>query len=574
MRTRQVAGMVAAALIAAMAGQATAAGPLGTNFTYQGRLTSAGVGQSASYDIRFQMYDAVTGGTLQGTVTKLAVPLANGVFTVDLDFGVQFTGDKRWLDIAVKPAGGPTYTVLTPRQELAPTPNAQCLRPLAYTGESEPGGSVVYFFNSDTTNNQSNGLGAQGYRGVYGLSTFGGTGSYGVYGNCTVSGGNGTYGVANTGTNAYGVWGESTQGYGVVGDSSSGFGGSFSTGSGLTGLLGSTSSTASGSTGVQGLGGESGVRGESVSSYGVFGKSTGSGGTGVQGVCDNGASAWGVGGSSTTGIGVFGSGPQGGFFSGTGGGIGVQAYGAQALRGDSTTGGGGSYGAYGLSTSANGTGVYGEATAGTAAYGVWGRSATGYAGVFSGAVMVNGNLSKSGGSFKIDHPLDPANKYLYHSFVESPDMMNIYNGNAVLDGVGAAVITMPTWFEALNVEFRYQLTPIGAPGPNLYVATEMTNGQFAIAGGTPGGKVSWQVTGIRHDPWANAHRIPVEESKQGAEQGRFIHPELFGYDESLSIDNLKPRAAASAQDPESLINKAARAHNVAPGARPVVKENK
>ena len=56
---------------------------------------------------------------------------------------------------------------------------------------------------------------------------------------------------------------------------------------------------------------------------------------------------------------------------------------------------------------------------------------------------VDGKLSKAGGSFKIDHPLDPANKYLYHSFVESPDMMNIYNGNATLDGNGEAVIQIP-----------------------------------------------------------------------------------------------------------------------------------
>lgn len=49
---------------------------------------------------------------------------------------------------------------------------------------------------------------------------------------------------------------------------------------------------------------------------------------------------------------------------------------------------------------------------------------------------VDGNLSKAAGSFKIDHPLDPANKYLYHSFVESPVMMNIYNGNITTDGSG------------------------------------------------------------------------------------------------------------------------------------------
>ena len=59
-------------------------------------------------------------------------------------------------------------------------------------------------------------------------------------------------------------------------------------------------------------------------------------------------------------------------------------------------------------------------------------------GEFIGDVDVTGTLTKSAGSFKIDHPLDPENKYLSHSFVESPDMMNIYNGNVVLDATGEA----------------------------------------------------------------------------------------------------------------------------------------
>ena len=146
----------------------------------------------------------------------------------------------------------------------------------------------------------------------------------------------------------------------------------------------------------------------------------------------------------------------------------------------------------------------------------------------NGTVHVLGTLTKGGGSFMIDHPLDPANKYLYHSFVESPDMMNVYNGNIVLDGKGEAVVTLPDWFGALNRDFRYQLTAIGAPGPNLYVAEEISNNRFKIAGGTSGGKVSWQVTGIRQDAYANAHRIPVEQDKPAAEKGTYLHPELFG----------------------------------------------
>lgn len=125
---------------------------------------------------------------------------------------------------------------------------------------------------------------------------------------------------------------------------------------------------------------------------------------------------------------------------------------------------------------------------------------------------VFGNLQKSSGSFTIDHPLDPENKYLSHSFVESPDMMNIYNGVATLDARGQALVKLPSYFESLNQDFRYQLTPIGAFAP-VYVAEKIKENSFKIAGGKLGMEISWQVTGIRHDAYANAHRIVVEENK-------------------------------------------------------------
>jgi hypothetical protein len=115
----------------------------------------------------------------------------------------------------------------------------------------------------------------------------------------------------------------------------------------------------------------------------------------------------------------------------------------------------------------------------------------------SGNVSIAGNVSKGSGSFKIDHPLDPADKYLSHSFVESPDMMHIYNGLAALDSKGQAWVNLPDYFQALNSDFRYELTAIGAPGPNLYVAEEIAGNHFRIAGGQPGAKVSVQVTGGR-----------------------------------------------------------------------------
>jgi hypothetical protein len=186
-----------------------------------------------------------------------------------------------------------------------------------------------------------------------------------------------------------------------------------------------------------------------------------------------------------------------------------------------TASSGTNYGLYGNTLSPNGIGVSANATGGGTAM-VATATGSGIAGLFNGSVKVTGNLtvagtvSKGGGSFRIDHPLDPEHKYLYHSFVESPDMMNIYNGVVTLSRHGDAVVKLPDWFEALNRDFRYQLTCMGRFAP-VYIANEVSGNEFKIAGGRPGMKVSWLVTGIRKDAFANEHRIPVEENKPAAQ---------------------------------------------------------
>ena len=187
--------------------------------------------------------------------------------------------------------------------------------------------------------------------------------------------------------------------------------------------------------------------------------------------------------------------------------------------------------------SSDGTAVLGAAysTYGTSV-GVYGytKSTSGYAGYFEGSARVTGYLYKSGGGFQIDHPLDPANKYLNHSFVESADMKNVYDGVVVLDEDGQATVDLPGWFEALNRDFRYQLTCVGAFAP-IFVAKEVSGNSFAIAGGNPGLKVSWQITGIRKDSWANSHRLPVEQEKSEKEKGQYLYPAGFGEPESKGI---------------------------------------
>jgi hypothetical protein len=227
------------------------------------------------------------------------------------------------------------------------------------------------------------------------------------------------------------------------------------------------------------------------------------------------------------------------------GGDGLQASGGSSSSGDAGTGGvlaggsstsgNGGIGLFALGQIGTGAGKRGGAGIVAHAGSGFGGATDGLAGEFTGDVSITGNLSKGGGSFKIDHPVDPANKYLYHSFVESPDMMNIYNVVITLDSSGEAIVELPEWFTALNRDFRYLLTPIGAPAPTLYIAEEVNGNHFKIAGGSPRMKVSWLVTGIRQDAWANAHRIPVEEEKPASERGYYLHPELFGQPEHKGV---------------------------------------
>jgi hypothetical protein len=186
---------------------------------------------------------------------------------------------------------------------------------------------------------------------------------------------------------------------------------------------------------------------------------------------------------------------------------------------------------YGLAAAAGNVPIYAHNTV----YGVGGKppgndaylAAPEYSWDFHGDVLCRYNLWKSRGGFKIDHPIHPADMYLLHSFVESDDMKNIYDGIVILDSEGKAQIQLPGWVEAVNKDFRYQLTAIGSSGPNLYIEQEITNSCFMIAGGKVGMKVSWQITGIRKDPWAESHRIITEQEKSAKERGYYLHPDLY-----------------------------------------------
>jgi len=149
------------------------------------------------------------------------------------------------------------------------------------------------------------------------------------------------------------------------------------------------------------------------------------------------------------------------------------------------------------------------------------------AGNFIGNVTITGTLSAATKNFKIDHPLDPANKYLVHASVESSELMNIYTGNITTDAQGDARVQLPEWFEALNTDFRYQLTVIGQFAQAI-VSSEVQNHVFSIRSSVPNVKVSWQITGVRHDAFANANPLVVEEAKEAKLKGFYLHPGLYG----------------------------------------------
>jgi hypothetical protein len=202
-----------------------------------------------------------------------------------------------------------------------------------------------------------------------------------------------------------------------------------------------------------------------------------------------------------------------------------------------------SYGVYAQSSSTTGTAVYAIATGTGSSYGVYGASQAGASGY---GVFASGNLGSNGvKTFRIDHPSDPAHKYLLHYSTESPEVLNAYSGKVTLNEQGEATVDLPVYFARINKDPRYTLTAVGAPMPLLHVAAEISEEaleqggkagpeepvaacSFRIGGGAAGGKVCWRVEAVRNDRWVQAHGAPVELDKQAPEDGTYEHPELYG----------------------------------------------
>jgi hypothetical protein len=153
-------------------------------------------------------------------------------------------------------------------------------------------------------------------------------------------------------------------------------------------------------------------------------------------------------------------------------------------------------------------------------------------------VFANGNSGAAGvKSFMIDHPLDPENKYLRHFSIESPEVLNLYRGTAIADAQGVSEVQLPSYFHAINIDFSYQLTPIGMASVP-YISQEIdAQGRFQIAGAQPGQKISWTVYADRNDPFVqqNPASLTVEQPKRSADVGLYLQPALYGQSQEKGI---------------------------------------
>lgn len=188
----------------------------------------------------------------------------------------------------------------------------------------------------------------------------------------------------------------------------------------------------------------------------------------------------------------------------------------------------------------------------------------------SGNVIATGTIFGASKQFRIDHPLDPQNKFLMHTCIESPDMKNIYDGTITTDADGFATVTLPDYFEALNRDFRYQLTVIDESEDDFIFAKVYrkigveAEGQFTIKTSMPNIEVSWQVTGIREDAWAEQNRSEVVVEKTAAQKGKFVHPAAWGLPAERDINYTVPAAEPAALPPPRKTPRPAKSNLSAP----------
>lgn len=445
--------------------------PVGTAFTYQGQLKQSGEPVNGSVNLRFELYDAGTGGNLAGAISIGAIPVQNGLFTAMLDFGaVPFADNQaRWLEVVVNDQP------LAPRQLLTASPFSLATRGIRVDpngnvdlGLDNPDGASLDIFTGPGTGWINFGSDMNYDGGPDGVFYFRHNGTE-----------DGRTAFVTDHDEHLTIRNDGRIGVGVVDPSR------------RLEIHGAADADPLFAVSYEGTGEHYAICGQTWSPAGAALRGDGSGG------------GCGVYGATCSGIGVFGDAyygqAVGGFFR-------SHADGGKGVHGASYAGSGITYGVLGEASSPSGFGVYSI-----------------------------GNFAATGTkSFQIDHPLDPANKVLNHYCAEGPEPLNVYTGTAALDESGVASIALPDYFEALNRDFHYQLTCVGGYAP-VYIAEEIQGNRFKIAGGRAGLKVSWTVTGVRNDPQVRVYGAPVEQAKPVSQRGKFLQPELHGQPASLRI---------------------------------------
>ncbi len=186
------------------------------------------------------------------------------------------------------------------------------------------------------------------------------------------------------------------------------------------------------------------------------------------------------------------------------------------------------------STQSAGWGVWGYTQGNQSnSYGVYGRNPSNSSGF---AILAEGTAAATGTkSFQIDHPLHPETHYLNHFCTEAPEPLNAYSGNVTTDAQGYATVQLPDYFEAINRDFRYQLTVIGQPA-QAFIAEKIQNNRFVIRTDKPFVKVSWRVEAVRNDLCVQTYGYRTEFEKEDNLKGKYLHPELYGKPEEYGIN--------------------------------------
>lgn len=565
-RIQLIVGVLGVCVTSSATGQSTA-------FTYQGLLEDSAAPANGLHDFRFSLFDAAVAGTQVGTTRCIDnMSVTDGLFTVELDFGQQFTGTAaRHLQIEVRDDTGRDCTDLTgfvvlgSRQRITAAPRAASA--LVADNASQLGGQASAFFRNATNINAGTLADARLSTNVAllgGAQTFTGAKTFSAGLDTSafaMAPGAGAGKVLMSDAAGAGTWQSTTS---VVPWSISGTN-IFNTNTGNVGI-GTAVPTAKlhvgGAIIAENFGDQADllwfsserswvVRQESIGAATAL-KFQSVGGGGNKNFLIQTDGFVGVGTLSPTAKLDVRSVGGNTMLAQQNGSAGFAA----ALRAENNSSGG--FGVQAVTLVSSGTPIAVEGfdnvnANGIGVYGFVGSPGAGtkkaiFGECFSSghAVFSAGNFAATGTkSFRIDHPEDPENKYLLHYCPESPEVLNFYSGTALLNGAGEAVVELPAYFARINRDPRYTLTAVGAAMPDLHIAREIDSGAlasgavaqsgqpvpqctFLIAGGAAEGKVCWRVEAIRNDAWVRQHGAPVEVEKAPQERGKYQHPELFG----------------------------------------------